>query len=106
MKKWSRGGLTNLSNNPSAKNEILTLRDRRANVIDKVNYDDKGDWPGDSPHGPSIYLLPDALNTRANDLGKSWRRSTAKTDGAFDVKNTDDYDGADVGSPGVVTTPK
>ncbi len=104
LDNWGRGGLFGLGNDPSAENEVLTLRDADGNVVDEVNYDDQDDWPSDSPDGPSIYLAPDALYGDANDHGGNWKRSAAGTDGAFEVTQTDDFTSADVGSPGVIAS--
>lgn len=101
---WAKGDnpLNNLSNSPSEKNEILTIRDSEGKVIDEVNYDDEGDWPTDSPHGPSITLKPDALDAKKNDDGKNWVRSEPDKLGAKNAKKTDEYKAEDIGSPGKV----
>lgn len=106
LKGWAVGDdpLSNLANSPSSSNEVLTLRDAKGEVIDEVNYDDEGDWPSDSPDGPSITLNPDALDTEKNDVGKNWSRSEKGKLGARHAKKTDDYSNDDVGSPGRVMT--
>ena len=106
LKGWAVGEdpLSNLANGPSSSNEILTLRDAEGEVVDEVNYDDEGDWPKDSPDGPSITLNPDALDPEKNDSGKNWSRSETGKLGANNAKETDDYSSEDVGSPGKVVT--
>jgi len=101
---WAVGDdpLSNLANGPSATNEVLTLRDAEGEVMDEVNYDDEGDWPTDSPDGASITLRPDMLDDDANDNGSAWARSEAGELGARTNTKTDDYNGEDTGSPGVV----
>ena len=103
---WAVGDnpMSNLANGPSERNEVLTLRDAEGETIDEVNYDDEGDWPTDSPDGSSITLKPDKLDAEANDNGESWSRSEAGTLGAWQNKKTEDYNGQDTGSPGVVVT--
>jgi len=106
LKGWAVGDdpLSNLANSPSSSNEVLTLRNAAGDVVDEVNYDDEGDWPRDSPDGPSIALNPDSLDTEKNDAGKNWSRSEAGKLGAEHAKETDEYSKQDVGSPGVVVS--
>ena len=99
-----KDSLSNLANSPSSSNEVLTLRNADEDVIDEVNYDDEGDWPSDSPDGPSITLNPDALTAEKNDTGSNWSRSEKGKLGAKHAKETDDYSKKDVGSPGRVVT--
>lgn len=103
---WARGddAMSNLANGPSSTNEVLTLRDAEGEVVDEVNYDDEGDWPTDSPDGPSITLSPDSLNPETNDEGSAWSRSAPGQGGAWQNIKTEDYNGEDTGSPGVVAT--
>lgn len=103
---WAVGDdpLSNLANGPSSSNEILTLRNAKDEVVDEVNYDDEGDWPSDSPDGPSITLNPNALTAEKNDAGKNWSRSEKDKHGADHAKETDEYSAEDVGSPGRVET--
>jgi hypothetical protein len=100
----TKDSLSNLANGPSDANEILTLRNAKDEVVDEVNYDDEGDWPTDSPDGPSITLNPDALTAKKNDDGKNWSRSEPGKLGAENAKETDEYSKEDVGSPGRVAT--
>ncbi len=100
----NKDSLSNLANSPSSTNEILTLRNAKDEVVDEVNYDDEGDWPSDSPDGPSIALNPDALDPAKNDNGKSWSRSEKGKHGAEHATETDEYSKEDVGSPGRVAT--
>ena len=106
LNNWATGdnALRNLANGPSDTNEILTLRDGQGNIIDEVNYDDEGDWPRDSPDGSSIILKSDQLDAVANDQGSAWPRAADGELGAHGNTQTDDYDGQDMGSPGVVVT--
>jgi len=97
--------LGGLSNSPSGTNEILQLVDSGSNVIDEVNYDDTGDWPGDVPDGPSIYLLPDFPDASSNDSGLSWASSVDGVDGAYNSTITGDFNATDTGSPGLVEAP-
>ena len=101
---WAKGDdpLSNLANSPSETNEVLTLRNKKGDVVDEVNYDDEGDWPKDSPDGPSIALNPDALDPDKNDSGKNWARSEKGKHGAEHAKESDDYSAEDIGSPGRV----
>jgi hypothetical protein len=103
---WAVGDdpLSNLANGPNSSNEVLTLRNKEGEVVDEVNYDDEGDWPKDSPDGPSITLNPDALDATKNDTGSNWSRSERGTHGAEHAKETDEYSKEDVGSPGRVVT--
>ena len=99
-----KDSLSNLANSPSDINEVLTLRNAADEVIDEVNYDDEGDWPTDSPDGPSIALNPDALDPDKNDDGKHWSRSEKDKHGGRHAKKTDEYSEEDIGSPGTVVT--
>lgn len=99
-----RDSLSNLANSPSDKNEILTLRNAADEIVDEVNFDDEGDWPSDSPDGPSIALNPDALDPDKNDDGKNWSRSEADKHAGRHAKATDEYSKEDIGSPGTVAT--
>lgn len=105
LDKWGLPGKFNLANDPSPENEILTLRSPDNAVADEVNFDDEGDWPTDTPPGPSIYLLPGKLTAADNDSGTSWARSQAGRDGARNNRLTAEFDGIDTGSPGFVTRP-
>lgn len=101
---WAEDGMKNLANNPEPGKEIVSLVDAEGNVVDEVAYDDEGDWPSDSPDGPSIYLDAKALTAKDNDRGDMWHRSTEGEAGAFMNEMTSIFDGKDVGSPGVVAT--
>lgn len=102
LQNWNRTGIGGLANSPDEQNEWLVLRDRAGNILDEVNYDDEGDWPSDSPDGPSIYLLPGKIDSLANDDGKNWARSTPEKHGAKQVTPTANFTGEDIGSPGIV----
>ncbi|MEM8681221.1 MAG: hypothetical protein AAGF97_17885, partial [Planctomycetota bacterium] len=84
-----------LANSPSAQSEILQLLDNAGNVQDEVNYDDSGDWPSDSPDGPSITLTDVATD---NNVGTNWARSEAGV--AQAINPTSPFSTEDVGSPG------
>jgi len=99
---WSWDGMRNLANSPSANNEILRLNNADGHVVDEVNFDDDPPWPGDSPHGPSIYVKPGFLTPIKNDDPGAWARSTAGTHAARQGHVTDAFDGDDFGSPGTV----
>lgn len=94
--------LGGLSNSPGATNEVLTLKDAAGMLVDEANFDDAAPWPVDSPDGPSIYVLPQFLDTNQNDNGANWARSTDTVDGAFFNTQTAIFGGVDTGSPGVV----
>ncbi|MEK6675035.1 MAG: lamin tail domain-containing protein [Planctomycetota bacterium] len=96
--------MAGLSNDPTSVNEVLTLRDDLNQVVDTVNFEDLAPWPTDVPDGPSIFLIPGALDSTANDSGSNWSRSADQFLGAYVCIPTVDFDGADVGSPGFVET--
>ena len=106
LEGWDRPGLSGLANQPSDRNEVLTLRRPDDTIVDEVNYDDDepedSDWPGDWPHGPSIYLLPGQIDPTSNDEGAAWNRSAVEVYGGRAAKATEQYDSRDIGSPGVV----
>lgn len=99
LEKWA-----SLANSPSPQNEILTLRRSDDSVADEVNFDDSAPWPKDTPQGPSIYLIPGAIDAAANDEGGNWRRSEAGVHGAYAATQTPEYSDRDIGSPGTVVT--
>ena len=98
---WGDDGLYNLSNGPSDTNEALRLIDADGMTVDEVNYDDEGDWPSDRPDGASIYLPQDMLDTEKNDQGINWKLSEKGTDGAKQNRSAGDFNGVDIGSPGL-----
>lgn len=105
MGGWHRPGLGGLGNSASAKNEQLSLRKPDGKVADEANYESAGDWPElKSGGGPSIVLKPDALSSKANDSGKSWVAAKEGELGAITCKQTENFGGKDVGSPGKVAT--
>ncbi|MFK7934574.1 MAG: lamin tail domain-containing protein, partial [Saprospiraceae bacterium] len=59
--------------------------------IDRVNYDDGGDFPASSMG--SIQLNPDNLNATENDMGANWCESTAEI-----------TTGGDLGTPGAANS--
>ncbi len=98
--------LSGLSNSPSSTSEILELIDAAAASVDIANYDDSSPWPSDSPDGPSIYVLPNALSAIANDDGANWAASSVGVDGAFNNVMVGNFNGVDTGSPGFVAVPE
>ncbi|MFA9478171.1 lamin tail domain-containing protein [Phycisphaerales bacterium AB-hyl4] len=101
---WHKPGLHQLTNEPSDKTGVLTLRRPTGDVADEVNYDNEGRWPPNKPDGPSIYLLPHAIDTTSNNDGSNWARSESGRHGARHARPDGGYDQRDVGSPGVVVT--
>lgn len=99
---WHKPGMKQLTDEPSRETGVLTLRRPAGDVADKVNYDDEGRWPPAKPHGPSIYLLPHAIDTTSNNDGANWARSELRRHGARHARPEGGYDPQDVGSPGVV----
>ncbi|GAB4187437.1 MAG: hypothetical protein Kow00105_02060 [Phycisphaeraceae bacterium] len=99
---WGDDGIYNLSNGPSADNEILRLIDADGVTVDEVNFDDEVNWPSDQPDGPSIYLPFEHLGPKANDLGQNWKLSEPGVDRAKKNHKKGDFNGEDIGSPGVV----
>lgn len=88
-----------LSNNPSADDEVLQLRNDKDEVVCEVKQ--QGQWPScKKPDGPSIWLS-DLKAANISD-GKLWHRSEAGKDGARANKKTDIFNGTDIGSPGYV----
>lgn len=93
--------MNNLSNSPSATNEILTLVDSSNVVIDTANFEEGNNgWPS-MAIGSSIFLLPTALDATSNDTGSNWAVSTPGTLAATTSASTGNI-GNDNGSPGVV----
>lgn len=103
---WGDDGIYNLANGPTPDNEILRLIDADGATVDEVNYDDEGDWPSDRPDGASIYLPRDKLDAELNDHGYNWKLSAQGTDGAKKNKNSGNFNGIDIGSPGSVPQAK
>lgn len=99
-----KDGMRGLGNNATAENEILTLRGSDDSVIDEVNFQSAEPWPTGKGDGPSIYLVPNALDATKNDDGASWMRSELNTRGAKNAVASDAFDGKDCGSPGTVAT--
>ncbi len=99
------GNFPVLANSPSPTNETAAIRDNTGVIRDSVNFDQNfnqsNGWPkinGDD--GQSIYLLPQALNSSANDIGSNWRPSTW---GLYGAKFRS-ADGENHASPGYVAT--
>lgn len=99
---WSQPGINGLANKPREKNELLSLRKADGSVADDAHYKLDGDWPKPGRGGPSLVLKPDALNAKANDSGKSWVYADAGKLGAKENVKTEEFNGKDIGSPGVV----
>jgi hypothetical protein len=102
LEGWRRGGFGGLANSPSPTNEVLTLRRDDDSIADLVNFDDTDPWPSDTPEGPSIYLLPHAIDPDLNDDGRNWARSEPDTHHARNALPRAGFDKNDIGSPGIV----
>ena len=103
LEAWAKGGINGLGNKPDAKNELLSLRKADGTAADEAHYKIDGDWPTPPrAGGGSLVLKPDALSAAANDSGKSWVYADAGKLGAKNNTKTDDFNGKDAGSPGVV----
>jgi hypothetical protein len=80
------GGIA-LANSASATNETVAIFDASNNLIDDVNYESNiSGWPatdGSGVNGQTIYLLPTAFTSAANDIGANWAESVAGVDGAY-----------------------
>lgn len=100
---WDKPGINGLGNTPSEKNELLSLRKSDGSTVDEAHYKIDGDWPKPGRGGgPSLMLKPDSLNVKANDSGKNWAYAQAGKLGAKENTKTEEFNGKDVGSPGVV----
>ena len=64
--QWNRGKLSNAG-------EALELLDSRGEIVDLVNYDNRGTWPKQADGGGSSAELLD-MHTD-NDIGSNWRAS-------------------------------
>lgn len=104
MAGWHQPGLHQLTNEPSETDGLLTLRRPGGGIADEVNYNNQGRWPTNKPDGPSIYLLPHAIDATANDDGANWARADVGRHGAYNAEPDGGYDPRDVGSPGTVAT--
>jgi hypothetical protein len=88
-----------IANSPNAENEVLRLVDAEGSAVCEVKQE--GEWPEcTKPDGPSIWLA-DIAATNLSD-GKLWRRATAGEGGARSNRKNEIFDGADLGSPGIV----
>lgn len=83
--QWTSGALSN-------GGEAIEIRDALGNIVDVVDYDDGGDWPGDADGGGGSLILCD-VNTD-NNVGGNWKAATKAT-GVFAG------DGQLLGSPGM-----
>jgi hypothetical protein len=94
--------------NTPGTNEIAALRNAAGVLQDTVNnyvtqnFNEPGGWPKSDGYanGHSIFLLPQSLNSTANDIGSSWKPSVW---GAYGAKYRS-ADGENQGSPGFVDT--
>jgi hypothetical protein len=95
------GAFPNLANN-WGDNEAAAIRNASGVLQDVVRFEDTG-WPtANGSDGNSIFLLPNALTSSANDLATSWKPSSA---GAYGARFTSaGGQGENHGSPGQVTT--
>ncbi len=90
-----------LANTPSPTNETIAIRDVSSVFRDFVNIDDANGWPRvNGSDGQSIFLLPGALNSTANNIGTNWKPSIF---GVYGAKFRS-ADGENHGSPGFVST--
>jgi hypothetical protein len=88
--------------NSVGDNEAAAIRNAQGVVLDSVRYQDAG-WPtADGSDGNSIFLLPQALSSTANDAGSSWLPSSRGLYGARYVAAGGE--GENHGSPGFVAT--
>ena len=88
-----RGGLFNA---PTDTNEILTLVDSSATILNTVNFAEDGTlWPAYS-NGSSLYLYDPSTD---NSVGTNWRSARVGLDGAVRPTGTT-YSTSDIGSPG------
>jgi len=95
------GMFPNLANTIGA-NEAAAIRNAAGVIQDQVRFQDEG-WPSaNGSDGNSVFLLPGAFSTTANDLPANWRPSSAGAYGARWV-NAGGM-GENHGSPGVVVT--
>lgn len=100
---WTKAGMNGLGNNPGEKNELLSLRKADGTMADDAHYKIEGDWPKPPRGGgASLVLKPDAMNSKANDSGKNWVYAEAGKLGAKNNTKTEEFNGKDTGSPGVV----
>ena len=103
------GTLITLANGASATNETVAIFDAANNLIDDVNFENATNgWPDDNLFS-SIYLLPSALSSSANDIGSNWANSAVGIDGAYEalILNPDISNASvrDVASPGLIPSP-
>ncbi len=98
---WHRPGLNGLANKPSETNELLSLRRADGTIADNAHYRIDGDWPKPVP-GSSLVLKPGALSPTDNDDGKNWVYAKKGELGAKENVKTEEFNGKDTGSPGVV----
>ncbi len=100
------GSFPILANSPSPTNETAALRDNLGVTRDSVNFDQNFNQPNGWPKtdgysdGQSIFLVPQGLNSTANNVGSNWKPSTW---GAYGAKFRN-ADGENHGSPGTVAT--
>lgn len=100
---WDKPGITGLGNNPSEKNELLTLRKADGSLADEAHYKIDGDWPKPPRGGgASLILKPGSFSATANDDGKNWVYADAGKLGAKNNTKTEEFNGKDTGSPGIV----
>ncbi|MEM6338009.1 MAG: T9SS type A sorting domain-containing protein, partial [Bacteroidota bacterium] len=105
--------MVNFSNSPSATSEILQLLDGSSTLVDEVNYDDSGAWPGDDGSAAiQLNIAPGDLTAtppgpnrngqNLNDAGSNWILHSSGTDAAITAAASGVWNsGSDVGSPGI-----
>jgi hypothetical protein len=88
--------------NSVGTNEGAAIRNSSGVLQDVVRYQETG-WPtANGSDGNSIYLLPGAMTSTANDVGANWKPSSAGAYGAWWTNGGGK--GENHGSPGVVVT--
>jgi len=98
-----------LANSATATNETVAIFDASNNLVDDVNYESNiSGWPatdGSNVNGQTIYLLPQAFTTTANNVGANWAESVVGVHGAYTalINNPGiaNATSPDVASPGV-----
>ncbi len=95
------GSFPILANSPAAIDETPAIRDNTGTIRDLVSYDDANGWPRvTGSDGQSIFLLPQALSSTANNIGTNWKPSVNGVYGA----TFHSADGENHASPGFVAT--
>jgi hypothetical protein len=89
------------ANDTTSNIETVAIRDNVGVLRDTVSYKTDNGWPRlDGSDGQSIFLLPQALSSTANDIASNWKPSMHDVYGA----KFKSADGENHGSPGYVAT--